>query len=57
MYFANLSNDFSSITALKKFVKSSVPPIVNDFTSVVIDSFNAGHNDLGIYAREAAEHF
>lgn len=22
-----------------------------------LNSFNAGHNDLGIYAREAAEHF
>src|SRR5690606_2472813 len=57
MYLASLSKDFSSITALMKLLKSSVGPILNDSTSEMINFFNSGQSDSGMYTREAAEHF
>src|SRR5690606_32744518 len=40
-----------------KFVKSSVPPILNDSISCLICCSTVGHSERGIYTRDAAEHF
>ena len=57
MYDTLLSNERSSITALTKFVKFSVLPILNDLTSFTNSCSIFFQTDFGIYAREAAEHF
>src|SRR5262249_712421 len=57
MYFASLSNDFSSMTALTKLEKSSVGPILNDARSGCSPAFTSSQRFEGMYAREAAEHF
>src|SRR5215212_2782625 len=57
MYDVILSKEVSSITAFTKLVKSSVGPTFIDFKSATIFSLKLFQSDLGIYARDAAEHF
>src|SRR5690554_4211878 len=57
MAFANLSKEASVITADIKLLMSSGDPILKVFTSSVTYRFTSPHNEAGIYAREAAEHF
>src|SRR5690606_28599952 len=55
--FANLSKEDSVITAEMKFPISSGDPILKDFTSSITKFLTSFHNEVGIYARDAAEHF
>ena len=50
-------NDFRSMTAPMKLRKSRTSPTRMSLIMATAASRTAGHNDLGTYARLAAEHF
>ena len=57
MYDLILVNDFSSMTAVIKLVKSSTEPMLKLFIPAVSFFLTATARLEGIYALDAAEHF